>query len=337
MHLNRKGQSQLLSIIILGNVMLAMLLGVMEYSNQVKIVSIKESRVTEMRKALDAAHRMLLQIYREGVCDPVALNRKINFINTAGQQTGTLGNRQVNFSINSRDYLVSIGPVARLVWAVFDDLSFPGGGLFQGEDVVGVSQDAVVEVWTNFGTTRVTQKASLINNCIYPCAYTYGGPLNSKMGMCAIAADPIIGYNIVNPSTGTYTPDTGDGSNVHPPVAQTYTPTGTSPLVRTGSYWPGNMAVCIGGAGCSCTNENDEPTLAGTFSGSPRLDVRDLTVFRDHLRSGNKQATCDARIRDSDLNSDGMVNENDLILLEKFLRGYIYRLPIVTDQAFTAI
>ncbi|MCM0607221.1 MAG: hypothetical protein KA715_14115 [Xanthomonadaceae bacterium] len=332
MHLNSSGQSQLLSVIILGNVMLAMLLGVMEYSNQVRQVAIKESRVTEMRKALDASNRLVLQLYRESVCDPVALNNKINFLNVSGQQSGAIGQRQVNFQVNGRDYLVSIGPVSRLPWTVLFDPSMPAAGPGEGEDIVGVSQDAVVEVWTHSGGTRVSQKAALLNNCAYPCAYIYGGTLNAKMGMCAIAADPIVGYHMVNPaSSGVYSPDTAAGTAVHPAVPQTYGTANTPAVVKDGNYYPGNVSISIGG---DCGTEDNEPVLAGTFTGSSRLDVRDLTIFRDYLRSGNKNATCDARVQDSDLNADGIINENDLVILEKFLRGYIYQIPVAADSVF---
>ena len=358
MHLGRKGQAQILTVIIMGNVMLAMILGVMEFSNRVKIQTIKESKVTEMRKALDASHRMLLQIYREGVCDPVALNNKINLLDTSGQLSSTIGQRQVNFTINGKTYLVSIGPVTRIGWVKYSDPSFPAAGYEQGEDRIGVSQDAAVEVWTYFGGTRVTQRASLINDCTYPCAYEYGGILNSKMGMCAMATDPIIGYHMLDPTNNPLyaieaVSGPGSGTTTNPAVGsypQTYKVDDHLAIEKRGKFWPGNfsatLATYTGGVSTCPTSENDEPkqvtgvpptptNLQASFTGNPRIDVRDLAVFRDYLRSGNMDATCIERMADNDLNQDGIVNENDLVMLEKFLRGYVYQIPVVDSGAFT--
>lgn len=309
-----EGQAQILAIIVLANVMLAMLLGVMEYTQQVRLRSIQESRVTEMRRALDGAHRMLLQLYREGVCDPVALNNKINFLDTDGKQTDVTGRRQVQFMVNGHRYEVSIGPLSRLAWALFEDPSFPADGPGLGQDIVGISQDVVIEVWTHFGNTRVTQKATLINDCQYPCAYVYEGALNPKMGMCAVPSDPNIGYHIVNP-TGSFSPDT-DAALVN----------SNTVALTIGGQIAGNVSIPIGG---SCTTASNEPDAAtGTFVGPARLDVRDLVVLREYLRSGGKDATCPARVQATDLNVDGVVNENDLVLFQKFLRGYIYQIPV---------
>jgi len=311
----RAGQAQILAASVLGVVMITGGLFSLQHAAQSTKSQLITNRRSEMRSALEAAIKHASYIYHsESGCDPVAFDKKLNRLQLDGTLLGSdqalpaAGARQMNVTVGNQVYRVALGPVTRLAWrgngspAGDPSLINLGGTVYYKE---GFSQDAMIEVWTNYlnptstvrGGIRVLQRAVLINNCTYPCAGVAAPPLDP----CLVRRDQAIGYHsIVSPSLF---------------------PLGSSTVIN-----PDTNIFC-GGYSCSALG----PQRPGDINFDSIINVTDLLILKNYLRSGDMSGAgagagsisrCVA-----DLNRDALVNETDLGILEKALRGYLYWLP----------
>ncbi|MGZ3696836.1 MAG: dockerin type I domain-containing protein [Bdellovibrionota bacterium] len=303
------GQAQLLTAFALGVVMLSAALYSLDYANHTNISSLKSARRTEMKAALDAGIKQLSFLYHsESACDPVTLDLKLNRLQTDGTilsnnppvTPGNFTRRQMNVTVSHHAYTVSFGAVTRLPWQgnlaapnnVDPTITSAAGVLSYN---AGTSQDAVVEVWTQFGQTRVLQNAVLINNCNYPCSQALG------VDPCLVPGDQALAYHrVIQPANF---------------------PGPANPVPNPASW----NQQCFGGA------------LMGDVSNPAdgTVDLSDLLILKNYLRSGDWTGssrkifvgTGAPNYGCADLNGDGLVNEIDLNIMEKMLRGYLYWIP----------
>jgi hypothetical protein len=310
----------------MGVVMLSAALFSLQYAGQTQIGSMSSSRRTELRTVLDEAVKMASYLYHvESACDPESLDGKLARIKPDGTlnpafpvvaapaANQTYTNRYVQFGVNSNVYNVSFGPVTRIKWR--GNLAAPNNvdptvtGITYNQ---GTSQDAAIQVWTTFGTQRVTQVAALINNCTYPCS---AGPPGFVSDQCTRAWDPEIAFH-----------------RIDTPAAF---PTGVNQLA--------GVQTCVGGlggrvrgqvklaAGAACTPAPPFGNcVGGACAAAPNtVTIDDVVTLKNYLRSGDWAGSCSNILTAcGDLNNDGVVDEMDLNILEKVLRGYLYWIPV---------
>ncbi|MBN22298.1 MAG: hypothetical protein CL678_13535 [Bdellovibrionaceae bacterium] len=298
---NNKGQSQILMAAAFGIIMLSGAVYTLQRSEEKSATQTKIARISEMRAALDGAVQFAQQIYQnESGCDPAILQNRLNRLNTDGTfalVTQATTRRQLDMDINRNRYRVSFGPVINIEYSAGANPSGPNS------DTPGMSQDVELEVWTtdciagngncvnSRNRQRVVQRAVLLNNCTHPCVNTLN--INDIGGLGNIQASGIC-------------------------------VTATDPNISYHEFVPGE----INGFLASCpTNPG---IRMGDANGDDNLNVLDLELLRNYLRNQDSSqffATLDISAC-MDMNQDQIVNEIDLALLEKLLRGYIYRLPI---------
>lgn len=323
-----RGQAQLLAALVIGVTVLSGAILSLDWAHKNKIHSVHATRRAEMKSVLDLAVKHAAQIFvSEAGCDPASLNDKLNHLQMDGtiDTAGPATRRQMNIAANGNTFLVSFGLPIRLTWtgATADPTIAPHpttGNLAMNR---GVSQDATITVWTThnsgrnsafgpgFSHQRVIQSATLINTCSYRCA-----TVNSTD--CPVAADPAIAYHSV------LSPSTFPGVGVAP----------NSPAAT----W---NRRCFDPAGGAARYLGDFESTASAPGPNLRISVSDLLLFRNYIRSGDwsgagTSATTVTYVGISgalpcgDLNGDAQVNEVDLHILEKVMRGYLYWLPTHT-------
>lgn len=192
---DNSGQAQILAVMTLGMVMTTASLYTLQYAEIATRNSIKRSQISSMKTALEGAVHVVERIYhQDAACDPVILTEKLSLLNPDGSLRAFsegATRRQVQIPVGDDVYTVSIGSL--------QTLPLTSGVLTDW--IRGYSQDAVLELWTSRGPTRVLQRAVLINNCTYPCAYTDVAATN----ICQFAWDPVHSYHRMLPA-GLLTP-----------------------------------------------------------------------------------------------------------------------------------
>jgi len=308
----KSGQVQLLTAAVMTLVAVASALSIMDFTIRNFQSRSQIAKRTEMRSALREAIKHAYYIYyNESSCDPVVLDSKLSRLDPVALDgtiletfpaAGTGPRRHMNVQVGSHTYLVSFGAVERLAW---DGNSIPAADPtiqnIAGVDryFEGTSQDAVLEVSTsNFSRIKMSQRAALINNCSHPCSYT-------ESGNCEVASDRAVSYHRI----------------LDPPNFAFGTTTVVSP---DDTIW--------GAAGKKCFDTRYFGDL--TSAVDSQVCLGDLAILKNYLRSGDfAGSSTDILIGAggvdgcADFNSDGLVNEIDLNILEKVLRGYIYWLP----------
>lgn len=308
------GQAQLLTVSALGAFMAMIAYATLQYGSQTHRAEILGGRRTEMRGALEAAIKHAAHLYQgEASCDPITLDRMLARIETDGslkqglnrQAVGAFPRRQMQVEINGRPYRVAFGPVRRLGWSGSADPSDPTG--YEGR-----TQDAVVEAWTTFGTQQVRQIAVLINNCTYPCSF--------RMCKCGTGGVP--------ESCATASCPPAQRIPTEPCLLDADRSIAYHRLENIGIY-------PVAGWGRACNSGRNLGDLKSLPAASSTIDMRDLAILKNYLRSGDYSGSSSTILIGggapetacADLNQDRMVNEMDLALLEKALRGYLHYLP----------
>lgn len=292
---NEKGQSQILLVTTLSIAMITAALFSLQRVERINITKTKSGHKAEMRAALKAAVNFASNLYRtEAACDPVTLNQRLSFLEPDGtiRGSGAPTSRLMNFPVSGRNYQVSFGPLVNLEWRASVD---PSALDYRS----GISQDASLEVWTTWGDTRVSLTAVLVNDCTTPCSSVYvSSATGNRRSPCEEASDPTVAFHRVT-SPATFPDATGVGD--------------------CGGLRFGDLACAEG---------------LSTTDGAITLD--DWLVLRNHIRTGSNLGAADATgvlcnpsfSQCADLNQDGLVNEIDLGVMTRFMRGYIYRLPV---------
>ncbi|HTL12508.1 MAG TPA: dockerin type I domain-containing protein [Bdellovibrionota bacterium] len=334
MRLDRSGQSQILMALSVGITMLTAALYALDYAQQSSRLTIRGGMRSEMRKATDAVVAHLSQIYHnDAACDPIQLNERLarlKFDGSVAQQPTypaapkfppdgtadyTAFNRYMDVSLNNVLYRVSVGPVSQV--------SRKDGQNFINSDTPGNQMDAMVEVWTSRGTIKVLQRAVFINNCSYPCAIL----------------DPATGAGVTGfcpPRAAGSGPDYDDWVAYHSILNAPEWPV-PSPAAQD------QLKTCRGNRRVGSVDTLD-------CAKSDVINVADLWVLRNYIRNGLPAGTCtdlmlpigtsgvacpcasggaSATVGScGDLNGDGHVDEVDLNILEKILRGYLNTSPV---------
>lgn len=342
---SESGAAQIMGILVLSTAMLAVAAAVLQYAQQTTIAQIRQGKYSEARAALSAAIQHAGRIYRnEAVCDPGILNDKISQMRTNGtllplNSEGTnpetlqwvlsgqaptnpgdaplvcappLGSpsdqcsrtcgpptcRRFDISVNGEVFQVSFGPIVSLPFE--GDIGVPAGTRPDAQR--GYSHDAEITVWTSVMGRRIVQRAVLVNNCTLPCATALG----AAAGIC----QP---FNAGNPLSWD------SGHAYHTINSSTRSSDVKSPVSASGNF--------------------------GVFSTAPRVGPVDLVLFRNYLRSGERDGLIPASAGPgnpdpfaeiADLDLDGRVDERDLGIMEKFLRGYLYSVPTRCSYTTTA-
>ncbi len=298
------GQAQILSAVMLGIVMLTASLYSLQHAQQTSEWQVKSTKRMEMRSALDLAIKHAAYLYHfESGCDPVVLNDKLAYLNLDGSQKvptaadpfGTL--RQMNVTVNSITYRVAFGPLSRLTWT---GNASPVADPVIASYLPSLSQDVLFEVWTSAVRNRVVRRAVFINTCTHPCSSVV-----ANSSPCEIQRDRSIAYHRIT------TPGTFPGGSAASPDT---------------SIWGAGGRRCGPG---SARAIGDVTATAGT------LDVYDLVVLQTYLRSGDVRGSGGSSVlvgaagvtACGDLNNDQLVDERDLNIVEKILRGYLYWTP----------
>lgn len=156
---------------------------------------------------------------------------------------------------------------------------------------IGTSQDSSLELWTSdlgFRNQVLLQRVTYINNCTYPCAVAAPA---GESGYCPVASHEEVSYH---------------------------------------QFFNG-LEYLMGALPANC-----QGNLMGDMDGDGFVNVKDLTLFRNHIRSGDRTGFETPLLIDDgfpttyeciDFNRDRLINEVDLGILEKILRGYLYRIP----------
>jgi len=330
---------------VLSIAMLTAGLFTMDRAQKAQEFTIKSSRITEMRSALESAILRASTIYRtEANCDPAILQRKLSYLQTDGtlKEPQSLAspvpatdhtNRILNVTVNSRVYEVSFGAVTPLAWTAGTDPSLDTQGF---PAVSGTSQDAEIEVWTTVpgqatGTTtgtRTSMTGVLINSCQILCERKLPADGKTAAGeVCLAGSDASIANN---PGT-----DLALNSSISPSPStflnyNAATARSAWPCASTGTLYLGNLPV-------SSDFDDDPNATAPTV-----VNALDLAVLTQYLQqrdtnwitSGETIAAVNAKASNpscADVNLDGQVTDMDRTLLQKWLRGYLYRLPVNPD------
>ncbi len=296
------------------------------------------SRVIEMRTALESAVLQAGAIYRnEATCDPVLLQNKLSHIEANGSVAESSPTRRtLNVTVNSRTYSVHFGSVSPLKWTSQTDPSIealmasaaPGSPAPTSTTPVtpGVSQDAEIEVWTSipgFGRagggqgTRTTLRAVLINTCVVQCNEKLPTDAQSKPGdICLGESDESIRF--------------------HPRASGTSTvslPSGVPVPTKNAMAWTQDV-TCTDSTG---TRKSGDIPLNSGWDNRGTVNAVDYVAFDQYLQSGNTNwlnatsalaGTPSTTPSCADLNLDGQLNEVDRTIMLKWLRGYIFRIPV---------
>lgn len=307
-NLSIKGQSQLIGAVAMAAIMLTLALYSLQFAERTSKTGIQTTQRTEMRSALESAIRFASHVYHsESGCDPVLLEQRLDNLLYDGSigvvaPTGQVGptgqtTRTLRIAVNdTQTYFVTFDPV--------QSISTPT----PAPSTIGTSMDSTVTVWTEHyasstvgGQTqqKVSQSATLLNNCTYPCT----NPIDAtEQGVCLTSATPLDN-------------------------AAAYQTRDVSAASGTG--------VCFGSRKRGDLNNNSADCTSPGTTGDNQVGVNDLRILREYLRSGVIQRSCaailegtgDPRTSCADLNRDGLVNEQDLNIMEKFLRGYLPEIP----------
>jgi hypothetical protein len=306
---DEKGASQLLAVMTMGSVMLTIAFGILEKVRLISANQVRRSKISEMRTALDSAVKIASQIYHaEAGCDPMVLNDKLSQIATSGSLLNLTSNlgvvdttnpcdqlagpptcRQIDIRVNSDVFRVGFGAVVSPPFRGGSPLLPGSAGLRPGAER-GYSHDVQIEVFTSDGVNRIVQNATLINTCTILCSYTGA---SQSQGICLNRWDASHSLHRVPFAAvdglfaGTQLPRVQVGAETH----------------FFGSLKGGAFFV---------------PT-------AQTAEVQDLIYLKNYLRSGETDGGFVPAA--ADMNLDGKVDELDLGLLEKFLRGYLSALP----------
>ncbi|MBL7714482.1 MAG: hypothetical protein JNL01_03375 [Bdellovibrionales bacterium] len=335
---SESGAAQIMGILVLSTAMLTVATAVLQYAQQTTIQQIRQGKYSEARAALSSAIQHVSRIYRsEAACDPALLNDKLSQMRTdgslislnaeggvtetllwvvGGQTPNTPGNaplvcappagsnlfdsctmtcgpptcRRMDVTINGEVFPVSFGPIVSIPFEG-NIAGIPAGTRPDAQR--GYSHDAEITAWTSVMGRRIIERAVLVNNCTIPCATALG----AAAGIC----QPFSPGNTISWDWG-HAYHTID-SNVRG---------GDFKSMRSGS---GSF---------------------GSFASNPQVGPVDLVLFKNYLRSGERDGlmpagpapgTADPLAEIADLDLDGRVDERDLGIMEKFLRGYIYSIP----------
>lgn len=332
---HESGQAQILAAVAMGGAMLTAALFSVQYAQQTQTSDIMGSKRTELRTVLDEAIKRASYLYHaESGCDPVSLNNKLARINPDGSLQGlnlgapstyTYTHRQINLTVSGTTYVVGYGYATALSWQT-DGTVKADPSVWNTGPVVGTSQDAVIQVWTRQpgGTQRVTEMAVLINNCTDPCPPEMSSPAPPVGALtsdqCQVAADSAISFHevsVMSSFPGTYV--TPGGLAAPARLSTKCNPVMTGRLL-------GNLKVPFlppPAAAPTCPVVPPAPA-SGT------IDIDDVIALKNYLRSGDTSSgTCsNVVLACGDLNNDGLVDEMDVNVLEKVLRGYLYWLPV---------
>lgn len=285
---NERGQSQILMAAGIGIAMTTGAMYLVQYVQQTQRSQLRSNFRAEMRSALDTALKQAAQWYRdEASCDPEILHQKLN--HSVAGKTG-LQATLPSSGVTRRGMSVVVN--GRSYWVQFGKIARVGGH--------PESTEVTLDAWTTHLGMRVNQKAVFLDVCSWPCAYT-----DSDRG---------------GPCLATHPKRTDQFHQVAAP--QTY------PKDTTGNVEP-NAWDSQGTHQCAA------PNRLGFLAGTDKIDVSSLLVLRNYLRGGDLTSAIPLSPPSStlaprscaDFDGDGLVNEVDLAILEKYLRGYVYSLP----------
>ncbi|MEK7690448.1 MAG: hypothetical protein AAB425_05445 [Bdellovibrionota bacterium] len=296
----QSGQAQLLTAAMMGGILMTGVLYSLDRVQSTGGMTIKNIKKSQMRNALDQAVQHASYLYRaESACDPVLLNRKLARMATDGTLQGNpdilpappapTTQRLLNVEMEGTVFPVSFGSAHSITWDGSADTSV-------ADDTPGVSQDAALPVWTSVGNQKMFQFAVLINDCTTPCSAA------ADHYSCGVAGDRAVAYHSIT-----------DPAN--------YPTGGITKSCYAGARYLGDLDT----EDTSCTALTDA-------SLRDRIDLKDYIILRNYLRSGDLAGSCSTVMVGAtpcaDFNSDTKVNESDLNILGKNLRGYLNYLKV---------
>ncbi len=332
--MNQKGQAQILAATVIGFFMLAGILASLEMASQYTRNRNKVNRRTQMREAIDIAAKQIAYTYQgQAACDPVLLNQSLNSLSAVLPPPPAAGgltyNRSKAIQVAGTDYIVHFGRLKKL------NKDPPAPDLFEvvhgqptlvlADAAVGESQDVAVEMWTTFANRRAAAVA--------------GGAVNSSLDK---VQQYVILLNTCNNPCRQDQTESGCNRQTTNLSAVYYQMPSNASLIPAAITAP-STRFCQGVA----SQRGNLNTGAGLF-----IDIFDLTILKTYLRSGGVLESSQAIIEGlpigglpgpgavfgdgnvifpqacADLNRDGRINETDLNIMEKYLRGYINWLPV---------
>jgi len=318
------GQTQLLGVMLLSTALLTIGIFSLDRANRGQVQSIKQSRVQESRAALETAALRAKTIFQsEAACDPVLLQSKINFLQPDGTiQEGTPSQRVLHVEINGRNYPVRFGSITTIPWisAETDPSIDP---ITRSPILRGTPQDAELEIWTTSSNPKpfkATLKVALINTCFMRCEKKLPEDGQAQSGeVCSDSSNPSIHMHPRVPNLD--------------PIPHAGLPAFTSPRAAVWKL----RTPCVDTSGPTGSRYLGDLPLSSTLdNGTAIIQALELSALKQAIQTGNFNwlATPNSLTPSvdfpscGDLNLDGQVNSIDIHLFEKWLRGYIYRVPV---------
>lgn len=290
---DQKGQSQLMAVTVMGLVLTLAAAFALNMASQLSKTQVRTAKLSSARVALDAAIKTAAYIYRyEAACDQVVLNDKLSQI----LPDGTL-----------MDFYAS-GPT-----------DIRGGGSCDLPDAPPTCRQIKVNVGgdnfqVNFGpvVSAPFDGNAIANSAGLQSDLNRGYSQDVMVEVWTTFTGNRAIQRAVLMNTCTYPCAQQDASSSSG-ICQTAWDTAHSYHAVDLSARPGPPAQVSG------------RNLGSVVGSAGVVDMRDLFLFRNYLRSGETEAGFTAAA--ADVNLDQTIDERDFGLMEKLMRGYITVLP----------
>lgn len=288
MRRQESGQAQILIALAMSTVMISAAYYTLERTQKAGETAIRQMKLSEARAALDGAIQFAAYLYQFQSGCDPVLFNEK--LSRLNLDGSLLESGTSSPTIRQMDVSVNF-TAFRIAFGPVTRIDWVGSTDDPSvPNEVGTSQDALIETWTTSQSTRFIQRAVLINNCTYPCSTSL-----SSSGYCVAASDAAIAYHQIDPHSFPIPSCGGTGST-------------------------GVAGGAIGGTSSYGIVDSLDQVI----------NVPDLIVLRNYLRSGQTEGSVGEFVikECADVNQDGMLNEIDLNLIEKLLRGYINYIPV---------
>jgi hypothetical protein len=295
----QRGQGLLVMVMVLTVISTGVAMYALEQTRMSQRNAIDFKRTSDVLSILHASAQYLQNIYQnEANCDPYAFNMRINSMNNrvynAALRQQPLINPTDASAGNYRISITTISPQPPLSQNLIQPIGSNAAGatptpyvtLGYGPQDLTVTYTVVPFASTRgaLGNTKYRQSVTLINTCSR-ISETSLGPLPS-----------IVLGSVVDPP------------NYNGTFAAAVQDTSTTGFVANG--------IC------------GTVPRGGIDTNKPVLDVQDLQVYSNYVRSGVTVGVLGAPgpldISCADTNRDGILNELDVGIVEKTLKGYLY-------------
>jgi hypothetical protein len=290
----QSGQSLILAVFGIAIASTTLALFILKLSGSTYETSIEHRRSIDVIYVLNAVARSLQYIYYyEANCDPYLFNNKINLFRNRIFNAPFAG-RSLDMTYAARQFVISIGemnPPPPTIQSVPPPAGVAaGGGAVPTYYTAGLGafgpQDVSVTYWvTPFGQSLGSQGGVRYEQTV------------TLINTCTAG----VGAGIPGPQFGSIT-------NIA--LYQGAQPAGTDPAaayIQGGNPWAGGP--CGG-------------SPRGGINNTSKVTAQDRNIFQNYLKNGDTSGV-GIPLACMDMQNDGVINEIDMCIIEKALKGYI--------------